>query len=624
MFRIRQVYDDTTERNAAVVARIQEILPIQFPGVDPEDVARLPAMLRDPLRFRFRAVLLVAEGGSDRLRGFALLLHAPDLGFSYLEFISAVPGATGGGIGGALYERVRREARALGGVGLFFETLPDDPALSPDPQIREQNGARLRFYERYGAYPIIGTAYETPVNPGDADPPYLVYDPLGRTEPLGLASAREMVRAILERKYRGVLPQTYVDMVVESFRDDPVRVRPPRYTRPGRGGAGARTPGEDGRIALAVNRGHAIHHVHERGYVEAPVRIASILEEVSRAGLFEEVPVRRYGSQHLRAVHDRDYLEYLRKACEKVPAGRSVYPYVFPIRNASRPPKELPLRAGYYCIDTFTPLNENAYKAARGAVDCAMACAERVLEGQGLAYALVRPPGHHAEHRNFGGFCYLNSSAVAAHFLSQYGTVVLLDVDYHHGNGSQDIFYDREDVLTVSLHGHPRTTYPYFSGFEEERGRGPGEGFNINIPLPEGLDGPRYLLHLEKALGRIRRFGPRYLVLALGLDPAKGDPTGSFTLGAADFRENGRRIGSLRLPTVVVQEGGYRTRTLGANARSFFEGLWEGAFGARSGQHEGTGHDEGAGGQGKESGAGPKERKKARTERGKGRRGAVP
>jgi acetoin utilization deacetylase AcuC-like enzyme len=164
---------------------------------------------------------------------------------------------------------------------------------------------------------------------------------------------------------------------------------------------------------------------------------------------------------------------------------------------------------------------------------------------------------------------------VAAHQLSQYGRVAVLDVDYHHGNGTQDIFYHRADVLTVSLHGHPRVTYPYFSGFEDEKGEGAGRGFNLNIPLPEGLDGPRFREALEKALARVRRFNPAYLVVALGLDTARGDPTGSFTLRAKDFQHNGRLVGGLRLPTLVVQEGGYRTRSLGVNARHFFMGLAE-------------------------------------------------
>ena len=326
-----------------------------------------------------------------------------------------------------------------------------------------------------------------------------------------------------------------------------------------------------------MNKKHDIHHVRERGYVEAPVRIAAISAGIEASGLFERLPVRHFGEDYIKAVHAADLFGYLKKACAAVPDGRSVYPYVFPIRNAARPPKELPLRAGYYCIDTFTPIHRNAWPAALGAVDCALTGAHAVLDGYRLAYALVRPPGHHAERRAFGGFCYFNAAAVAAHYLSRYGSVALLDVDYHHGNGSQDIFYRRRDVLTVSLHGHPRTTYPYFSGFDDERGEGEGEGYNLNIPLAEHLDGAAYRQALERALQRIRRFRPRYLVLALGLDTAKGDPTGSFTLNAKDFAANGELIGALNLPTLVVQEGGYRTRSLGTNAAAFFDGLWRAA-----------------------------------------------
>lgn len=385
-----------------------------------------------------------------------------------------------------------------------------------------------------------------------------------------------MVRAILERKYGRLCPREYVEAVVRSIRDDPVRLRPPRYVRP-RGARGAApAPPRSRRIALLVNEDHAIHHVRDRGYVESPVRIASILREIEPSGLFERLATRRFPEEAVRAVHDGRFVEYLKRACALVPEGKSVYPYVFPVRNVTRPPKELPLRAGYFCIDTFTPLNRNAWLAAEGAVDCALTAARCLLEGYRLAYALVRPPGHHAERRTFGGFCYLNSAAVAAHHLSRYGRVAVLDVDYHHGNGTQDIFYERADVLTVSLHGHPRYTYPYFSGFEEERGAGSGSGFNLNLPLPEGLDGPAYRRALERALRRVVRFSPRYLVVSLGLDTAKGDPTGSFTLVGRDFAENGRMLGALGLPTLLVQEGGYRTRPLGGNARRFFEGLWAG------------------------------------------------
>ena len=205
-----------------------------------------------------------------------------------------------------------------------------------------------------------------------------------------------------------------------------------------------------------------------------------------------------------------------------------------------------------------------------------MPIARRRRAGGRLAYALVRPPGHHAERATFGGFCYFNSAAVAAHHLSFSGRVAVLDIDYHHGNGTQDIFYDRGDVLTVSLHGHPRFAYPYFSGYEDERGAGPGTGFNLNVPLPESLDGAEYRKALQPVLGRIEKFAPAFLVVSLGLDVARGDPTGSWSLTARDIAENGALIGRLGLPTLVVQEGGYRTRTLGVNARNFFQGLHRG------------------------------------------------
>ena len=160
--------------------------------------------------------------------------------------------------------------------------------------------------------------------------------------------------------------------------------------------------------------------------------------------------------------------------------------------------------------------------------------------------------------------------------LSAQGKVAVIDLDYHHGNGTQDIFYQRDDVLTISIHGHPSFAYPYFSGFKDETGSGPGLGFNLNLPLPETIDGTRYIEILDKVLGKVKRFSPTFLVVALGLDTAKGDPTGTWSLMRKDFKNNGRMVGELRLPTLVMQEGGYRTRDLGLNLRSFMEGLWEG------------------------------------------------
>ncbi len=223
--------------------------------------------------------------------------------------------------------------------------------------------------------------------------------------------------------------------------------------------------------------------------MESPVRVKSILSELDKGGMFARITPRSFADRQILAVHDTDFFTYLKRACAAMPEKKSLYPYVFPLRNKTRPPKEPQVLAGYYCMDTFTPINRNAFPAARRAVDCALTAAREILNGRRLAYALVRPPGHHAERRVFGGFCYFNNNAIAAQYLSGYGRVAILDIDYHHGNGQQDIFYRRSDVLTVSIHGHPSFAYPYFSGFEDEKGEGEGEGFNFNLPLPEHIAG---------------------------------------------------------------------------------------------------------------------------------------
>jgi acetoin utilization deacetylase AcuC-like enzyme/GNAT superfamily N-acetyltransferase len=577
MFRIRRVYDDITPANQDAIAEVQAILRSQFPRLKDKTIAKLPEQLRNPMKYRFRSILFVAEGPKGSIDGFALLFHEPILKFCYLDYLSAAKKRTGGGIGGALYERLREEALDLNTIGLFFECLPDDPKLSRNPKVRKVNAARLRFYERYGARPIINTAYETPVALGEDNPPYLVYDDLGQAIELPRDTAREIVRAILERKYKGICPPEYIEMVINSFRDDPVRLREPRYIKAPPVPVSRHTPA-DKRIMLVINDRHGIHHVEERGYVESPVRIDSILHELDNTDLFEKVAPRHFSEKHIKAVHDPRFVDYIRRICESLDPGTSVYPYVFPVRNRTRPPRDLTIRAGYYCIDTFTPINGNAYLAAKRAVDCALTAAKKVLEGYRLAYALVRPPGHHAEVNCFGGFCYFNSSAAAAQFLSAHGKVAILDIDYHHGNGTQEIFYERLDVLTISIHGHPRFTYPYFSGFIGEKGRGPGRGYNVNIPLPENIDGKYYLRVIPDAVSRVRRFRPRFLIIALGLDTAKEDPTGSWALLAEDFEAVGKMIGSLHLPVLVVQEGGYDTRVLGINARQFLTGLWTGTY----------------------------------------------
>ena len=577
MFRIRRVYDDVTPTNKEAIVQVQKILHAQFSGLSKREVANLPKQLRNPLKYRFRSILFVAEGPARRIGGFAILLHEPILRFCYLDFLSTARYRTGGGIGSALYERVRTEALNLSSIGLFLECLPDNPKLSRNPEIRKRNAKRLRFFERHGALPIVNTVYETPLKPGEDNPPYLLFDDLGQGTILGRDTAREIVRAILERKYGYLCPPEYINMVVESIQDDPVQLRAPRYSRKPPIPAARYVP-TDQRIVLLVNDKHAIHHVQEEGYVEAPVRIDSILAEIESTGLFQRFAPHRFSQKHIKAVHDSKFVNYLKKVCSRLEPDESVYPYVFPIRNVARPPTSLPIRAGYYCIDTFTPLNRNVYPAAKRAADCALTAAQKILEGYRLSYALVRPPGHHAEHRSFGGFCYLNSAAIAAQYLSQHGKIAIVDIDYHHGNGQQDIFYERSDVLTISIHGQPRFTYPYFSGFKDERGTGPGGNYNMNIPLPETIYGARHRRALQSAVKRVKRFRPDFLVVPLGLDTAKSDPTGTWSLEAQDFEASGRILGSLGLPTLVVQEGGYDSRVLGVNARHFFTGLWSGAF----------------------------------------------
>jgi acetoin utilization deacetylase AcuC-like enzyme/ribosomal protein S18 acetylase RimI-like enzyme len=570
MFRIRKLADDALPGDAASIERVCDLLARRFAGADPDELARLGQRMRDPLHAGYRTIVLVAERGDDRLVGCATLLHVPDHRFCYLDWIATEPGGRGG-IGAALYERVREEAALVGAEGLYFECLPDDPELCREAADLTANRARLRFYERWGARPLVGTSYETPLRQGDDQPPLLVLDRLGRDDLPGARRLRAVVRVILERKYKGVCPPEYVETVVASITDRKFGLRPARYTKRNDPVAVApRNPA--GRIALFVNQGHEIHHVRERGYVEAPVRIKAILRELERLDVFERLEVQRAREERITAVHDPAYVGYLRRACHEIGDG-AVYPYVFPIRNRARPPRSLPLRAGYYCLDTFTPLGSNAWKAARGAVDCAVAAAEEVLGGRRFAYALVRPPGHHAERGAFGGFCYFNNSAIAAERLATFGRVAVLDVDYHHGNGTQEIFYARGDVLTVSIHGHPSFAYPYFSGFAEEDGEGSGRGANVNFPLAESVTAEKWHRTLSRAVKHIERFDPAYLVVALGLDTAKGDPTGSWPLEADDFFEMGRRLAAIGRPTVVVQEGGYRTRSVGVHARRFFEGL---------------------------------------------------
>ena len=576
MIRIRKISNPFLESNKGAITNVKKIMSSQFSQIPEYKIELIDEQLINPLKFRYQSILLLAENIHETILGFALLKYMPDLKFCLLDFIAASPGKTSGGLGGALYQRVREEARALGSAGLFFECLPDDPALCRNKNLVEQNAKRLAFYERFGARPIINTLYETPVKPEDDAPPYLVFDGLGITDSLSRSQVRKIVRAILERIYGDYCSEDYIKKVVASIKDNPVELRPFKYHKLQKSKTSrVDITGKD-KIILVVNDKHSIHNIHQRGYVEAPVRIPAIRNDIEQTGLFRTIKAKEFPEKYILQVHNKEYVKYFKKVCSNLPHGKSVYPYVFPIRNIARPPVELSVRAGYYCIDTFTPLNINAYLAAREGVNCVLTAANTILTDAGAVYVLTRPPGHHAETNVFGGFCYFNNNAIAANYLSRYGKVAILDIDYHHGNGQQQIFYSRDDVLTISIHGHPSFAYPYFSGFSEEKGEGEGLGYNVNYPLEEVIHGEEYRKTLKKALLRIRQFKPSFLIVALGFDTTKRDPTGTWSMIYKDLEINGRMIGELKLPTLIVQEGGYRTQTLGLNAKSFFQGFAEG------------------------------------------------
>lgn len=578
MFRIRTITNDLYLRDKAAIEQVKQILVSHFPAVDTKKFDLIPDQLKNPLKYKFSVRVFVLENFGGFVKGFATLYYAPDINFCFLDYIATSKDVMAGGVGSALYERVREESKELGALGLFFECLPDHPALCQDAELINENKKRLKFYEKFGARPIINTLYELPVNESDTCPPLLVFDDLDRTEPLVGKTLKKIVAAILERKYPDYCPARYRQKVLNSIKDGPVDRRPFLYRKSDPAIINGADVPLRRKIYLVVNDKHSIHHVRERGYVESPVRIESIRKEINKTGLFEEIKPLLFSEDHIRKVHSPGLVNYLKKVCEDLKPGQSVYPYVFPIRNAAKPPKDRSVAAGYYCIDTFTPINKNAYLAAKRAVDCVITASQKLLEEHPLSYALVRPPGHHSEKKVFGGFCYFNNIAVAANFLSEFGKVAILDIDYHHGNGQQDIFYHRSDVFTISIHGHPSFAYPYFTGFDDEKGNGDGTGFNLNYPLPEICTTVVYQETLLKALKKIKAFRPRFLLVSLGFDIGKGDPTGTWNFTASDFYRNGQMIGQLKFPTLVVQEGGYKNVSLGINARHFFKGLWDGRF----------------------------------------------
>jgi acetoin utilization deacetylase AcuC-like enzyme len=220
-------------------------------------------------------------------------------------------------------------------------------------------------------------------------------------------------------------------------------------------------------------------------------------------------------------------------------------------------------------MDLSACIVEGTFAAALASVNCALGAAEAVANGERSAFALCRPPGHHAGKDYAGGYCFINNASVAANWLSSKGKVALLDVDYHCGNGIQDIFYERADVLTISIHADPHFEYPYYAGYADETGAGAGLGFHKNIPLEKGTEDARYLLALEEALRLIRDFAPEHLVISAGMDIYADDPLGKIRVTTEGIRNIGSRSSALDLPTVIVMEGGYNNDALGENTIGF-------------------------------------------------------
>lgn len=572
MIRFRHVVETTSPADAEILRSARLLFRHAFP-YEPEGIDRIVRFLENRAQLDFEPILLVSLDRKNSLTGLCFVFYFREIRFGYLQYIASDPERPQRGIGGALYEAIRELLVAKGARGLLLDIPPVDADKLDDISRLPINRTRWKFYERYGARIIEGTEWDVTPNPRNA---YylttLVLDPLGRVPKLSRALARRAVRRILQTQYGYEVGDPFVGRIANSFRDDPVRLRVPKRASPPK-----RVPsaGRIRPIKIVVSDGHTIHHLKEKGYVERPVRVRQILRGLEGVAT-ERVGVKHFPDRHILAVHDSKLVSYLRAVCARLDDKAIVYPEVFPIRRPERAPKALEDRAGYFCADTFTPLTHNAWPAARRAVDVALTAAELIAGGERFAYAICRPPGHHAERRIFGGFCFLNNSAIAANFLAAGGKrVALLDIDYHHGNGAQDIFYKRADVLTLSIHGHPRHAYPNFSGYSDERGEGAGEGFNRNWPLEPPVDDARYLRVLDEALRAILRFRPSYLVVSLGLDIMKGDPTGSFEVSTAGLKSIAERIGHLYLPTLIVQEGGYAVRNLRIGARSFFGALEE-------------------------------------------------
>lgn len=313
---------------------------------------------------------------------------------------------------------------------------------------------------------------------------------------------------------------------------------------------------------------------------ETPDRAEIIHSALLRANLGPIIPPRIFDNSAIETVHDADYLHFLEHIYTQwVAEGGSplaVLPDTVTTRHMDRKPTFPLALPGYYTSDLSAPIVEGTYAAAITSAQIALTGAALLAEGTYAAYALCRPPGHHASRDTYGGYSYLNNAAIAANYLCNQPSlsrVAILDIDYHHGNGTQQIFYTRNDVFTVSIHADPAYEYPYFIGFADEYGTGVGEGYNLNIPLAEGITNVPYLAALDRALEAIKHFGPNYVIVATGVDTFEADPIGEFMLTSEVYPLIGQRIATIGQPTLFVQEGGYAVDALGNNIVGLLQGF---------------------------------------------------
>ncbi len=315
---------------------------------------------------------------------------------------------------------------------------------------------------------------------------------------------------------------------------------------------------------------------------ETPARAEIVHNELLARGHEIRTPTVD-SSDVLRQVHTPRYLAFLESAWEQWlaldPGNAELQPFpsTWPVRTlrSDVEPDDFIARLGLYSMDNESPMVAGTWAAAKAGADAAASAAALVASGERSAFCAMRPPGHHAGADFMGGYCFLNNAAVAAQALRGHGCarVAILDVDYHHGNGTQSIFYDRPDVLYVSIHGDPRTEYPFYLGHADETGEGPGHGFNLNLPLPAGSQPAAWFSALDVACARVDRYRADVLVVSLGLDTYAGDPISRFALQADDFRRLGAQLRRLGLPTVLILEGGYATAELGVNAANVVGGF---------------------------------------------------